>query len=66
MRMGGFSVSQQAIGPGGGYHAESQTSQTLPDDHIDHSLPSMTESLDPHGKDLVTQCLFGRLCTNTI
>ncbi|KAL2279288.1 hypothetical protein FJTKL_13498 [Diaporthe vaccinii] len=39
---------------------------TLPDDHIDHPLPSMTESSDLHGKDLVTQCLFGRLCSYII
>lgn len=26
----------------------------------------MTEGSDPHGKDLVIQCLFGRLCSYTV
>lgn len=66
MRMGGFSVSQQDNGPGVDQHAESSIAQTLPDDHIDHPLPSMTESSDEHVKDLVSQCLLGRLCSYTI
>jgi hypothetical protein len=64
--MGGFSVSQQAGGPGVDSMLRAKCPQTLPDDHIDHPLPSMTERSGPHRKDLVTQCLFGRLCSYAI